>query len=505
MGDRLSALDTSFLTLEDESTHMHVASVMIFDGDPPAYEELLENVESRLHLVPRYRQRIAFMPLNAGRPRWVDDPHLNIRYHVRATALPAPGSEEQLRDLAGRLFSQQLDRDKPLWELWLVEGLEGGRFATISKTHHALIDGIAGVDLMSVLFDTSRRPVVPPDPGRPWLAGPVPSSAQLVAEALIERTTVPGEVVGTVRDLVSRPREIVGGAFGQLVGVGALAWAGLRPAPPSPYNVQIGPHRRFSWLRTSLADTKAIKNALGGTVNDVVLATVAGGLGRHMRRTGVDTSDLVLQAFVPISVRTDDARGDTGNQVSGMIAPLPVGEEDAQVRLAIVSEAMKGLKTSGQAIGAKALTDLTGFAPPNILSQASRLASRQRFVNVVVTNVPGPQAPLYLEGREMHDFFPMVPLASNMALGVAIMSYSGRMDFGLNADFDALPDLEDLIDDFEASLRDLAKAAGTRLHPPHAVTKAGSGSSASARRNGKGAGRGRRKAGSSSKKSGKAS
>lgn len=500
MGDRLSALDTSFLTLEDETSHMHVASVMTFDGDPPEYEDFLADVERRLHLVPRYRQRVAFMPLNAGRPRWVDDPHLNLRYHARATALPAPGSEEQLRDLAGRLFSQQLDRDKPLWELWLVEGLEGGRFATISKTHHALIDGIAGVDLMSVLFDTSRRPAAPPDPGRPWLPGPPPSSAQLVAEALLERTTVPGEIVGTVKDVVSRPRQLVGGAVGQLVGVGAMAWAGLRPAPPSPYNVRIGPHRRFAWLRTSLADMKGIKKALGGTVNDVVLATVAGGLGRHMRRNGVDTTDLTLRAFVPVSVRAEDARGDTGNQVSGMIAPLPVGEEDARVRLAVVSEALQELKRSGQAIGAKALTDLTGFAPPNILSQASRLASRQRFVNLVVTNVPGPQSPLYLAGREMRDFFPMVPLAQNTALGVAIMSYSGRMDFGLNADFDAVPDLEDLVDDFEASLRELAKAAGGRLHPPQPITKGDNGRPSSSGRGG-----GSNKARAAAKGSGKAS
>ena len=467
--DRLSALDVSFLNIEDETAHMHVASVLIFDGEAPSHEDFTASVSRRLHLVPRYRQKIAELPLNAGRPRWVDDPHFNIGYHVARTALPKPGSEEQLRDLAGRIFSQQLDRDRPLWELWIIEGLEGGRFAAISKTHHALIDGIAGVDLISVIFDTKPTPTVPPDPGRPWHPRPMPSTAELVAEALVDRATVPRETLGAVSDALRRPREIAGGVVAQLVGVGAMAWAGLRPAPASPYNRRIGPHRRFAWVRTSLSDLKAIKDTLGGTVNDVVLASVAGALGRHMRRHGVDTTDLTLRAFVPVSVRTDDQRGGTGNQVSGMIAPLPVGEEDPRRRLATVSEAMQVIKNSGQAVGAKALTDLTGFAPPNILSQASRLSARQRFVNLVVTNVPGPQDALYLGGRELRDVFPMVPLANNTALGIAIMSYHGRMNFGLHADWDVLPDLEDLAEDLERSLADLARAAGQRLHPPQGV------------------------------------
>ncbi len=468
--DRLSALDVSFLNLEDETAHMHVASVLIFDGEAPSHDDFTDGVSRRLHLVPRYRQKIAELPLNAGRPRWVDDPHFNIGYHVSRTALPKPGSEQQLRDLAGRIFSQGLDRDRPLWELWIVEGLEGGRFAAISKTHHALIDGISGVDLLSVIFDTKPTPTVPPDPGQPWHPRPTPSTAELVAEALVDRATVPREALGAVSDALRRPREIAGGLAAQLVGVGAMAWAGLRPAPPSPYNRRIGPHRRFAWVRTSLADLKAIKETLGGTVNDVVLASVAGALGRHMRRHGYDTTDLTLRAFVPVSVRTDEQRGDTGNQVSGMIAPLPVGEEDPRRRLTTVSEAMQVIKKSGQAVGAKALTDLTGFAPPNILSQASRLSARQRFINLVVTNVPGPQDPLYLGGREMRDVFPMVPLANNTALGIAIMSYHGRMNFGLHGDWDALPDLEDLAEDLERSLAELARAAGQRLHPPRAVS-----------------------------------
>ena len=251
--DRLSALDSSFLSLEDESSHMHMAAVLVFDGEAPSYEDFLANVERRLHLVPRYRQKVAWVPLDASRPRWVDDPHLNLRYHVRATALPAPGSEAQLRELTGRLSGQQLDRDKPLWELWLVEGLEDDRFAVVSKTHHALVDGIAGVDLMSVIFDTSQKPKAPPDPGRPYVPRPEPTGAQLVAEALVERASAPRELLGTHGGLLTAPRELLGGLWGRAVNVGALAWAGMRPAPPSPYNRPIGPHRRFSWLRTSLA------------------------------------------------------------------------------------------------------------------------------------------------------------------------------------------------------------------------------------------------------------
>lgn len=465
-GDRLSALDMSFLTLEDDSSHMHVAAVLIFEGDAPSYEELLESVERRLHLVPRYRQRLAWVPFDAARPRWVDDPHLNLGYHVRGTALPPPGSDAQLRDLAGRLAGQQLDRDKPLWELWLVEGLEDERFAVISKTHHALIDGIAGMDLMSVLFDTAADPVAPPDPGRLWLPRPSPSGAQLLVEAVTERASTPRSLLGSASGLLSRPREILGEAWQQAVGVGALAWAGLRPAPPSPYNTPIGPHRRFSWMSASLADLKAVKDALGGTVNDVVLATVAGGLGRHMRRLGLETEGLDLHAFVPVSIRSDDDGEAGGNRVAGIIAPLPVGVHDPRERLAIVSEAMDDLKTSGQAVGARNLTELSGFAPPTILSRASRLATRQRFINTVVTNVPGPQQPLYLLGRRMLEMIPEMPLASNVALGVAIVSYAGRMSFGLSADYDAVPDLEDIVDDLEGSLAELARASGVRLHRP---------------------------------------
>jgi diacylglycerol O-acyltransferase / wax synthase len=461
--DRLTGLDASFLHLEDGAAHMHVAGVMVFEGSPPPYDDLLEAIERRLGLVPRYRQRLAFVPLGQGRPKWVDDPHLNLRYHVRSTALPSPGSEQQLRDLAGRVFAQQLDRDKPLWEIWLVEGLEGDRFAMLSKTHHALVDGISGVDIMSVLFDTSPDPAAPTDTGDRWLPRPLPSPVELLGEALMERATIPGEIVRSVRSIFRGPLRVVEGLRDAAVGVGAMAWAGLNPAPPSPYNKSIGPHRRYTWVRANLADIKAIKNELGGTVNDVVLSTVAGALGKHLRRRGHNTDGLELKAMVPVSVRAEVESGALGNRVAAMMAPLPVWCQDAVARLDIVREELKGLKSGGQAVGAQVLTELSGFAPATVMGQASRLMSRQRFFNVVVTNVPGPQQPLYLAGRRMIDPFPMVPLAKNQGLGIALLSYAGRINFGLVGDYDVLYDLDDFADDVQESLAELAAEAGVPL------------------------------------------
>jgi len=464
-GDRLSGLDASFLHLEDDSAHMHVASVLIFEGDAPRYVDMLDHIERRLHLVPRYRQRLAFVPFGQGRPRWVDDPHLNLRYHLRHAGLPAPGTEQQLQSLASRVFAQPLDRDKPLWEISLVDGLEGNRFAILAKTHHALVDGISGVDILTVLFDTSPEPMAPADPGSPWIPRPTPTGAQLLGEALVERATIPAEVGRSARALLRAPRAIAREAVETAAGLGAMAWAGLNPAPTTSYNRPIGPHRRFTWVRADLADVKAIKNELGGTVNDVVLTVVAGALGRHMRRRGNPTEGLELKAMVPVSVRGADQAGDLGNQVAAMMAPLPVWCQDPYARLQIMRESMEHLKEGGQAVGAQALTELTGFASPTIMGQAARLMSRQRFFNLVITNVPGPQIPLYLMGRRALDPFPLVPLAKNQGLGIAIMSYDGRMNFGLVGDYDVMYDIDDLAEDLQASLAELAAAAAV----PHSA------------------------------------
>jgi len=463
--DRLTALDTGFLHLERSGAHMHVAAIFVFDGEPPAYDELVDAIQARMHLVPRYRQKLAYVPLGQGRPVWVDDPHFNLRYHLRHSALPAPGSDEQLKNLAGRLFALPLDRTKPLWELNLVEGLAGGRFAIISKTHHALVDGVSGVDITSVIFDTSPDPSPAGSGARGWLPRPEPTDAELLADALLERATVPAEAARGVRALTRAPRHVLSRTGDWLVGVGAMAWAGLKAAPDTPFNVPIGPHRRYTWVDADLGQFKAIKNELGGTLNDVVLAAVALALGRFLRRRGEETDGLVLRAMVPVSVRADSQRGALGNRVAAMWAPLPVGDEDARDVLSEISEAMRGLKESGQAVGAQALTSLADFAPPTIMSQAARLQSRQRFFNLVVTNVPGPQIPLYLLGRHLDAFYPVVPLAHRQALGIAIMSYDGRLGFGLLGDYDAMPDLEDLAGDLEEAIAALSRAAGVRKAP----------------------------------------
>ena len=458
--DRLTGLDASFLHLERDGAHMHVASTVIFEGPAPEYGEFCRHIGSRLHMVPRFRQKLRFVPFGLGRPVWEDDPHLNLGYHVRHTALPPPGDDEQLRTFAARVFSQRLDRSKPLWELWLVDGLEGGRFAVVGKSHHALVDGVSGVDITTVLYDTEREPPEPPSPDE-WVPGPGRSDAQLLGETLAERLTSPTEIVRTARAALRGPRQIVSAGREALGAVGELGRAGVA-APSSPFNVEIGPYRRFAWVRYDLTDFKLVKNELGGTVNDVVLTAVSGALGRYLRAHGHSTQELELRAMVPISVRTADEHGALGNRVTAMMAPLPLWCEDPVERLEFIRGRMGDLKDSRQAMGASLMTELTGFAPPTIAGQAARLQARQRFFNLVVTNIPGPQFPLYCLGREMEAVIPMVPLAVNQAVCFAIMSYNGQVNFGLTGDFDAMPDLDALAEDLDASIAELVEAAGGR-------------------------------------------
>jgi len=441
---------------------MHVASVMVFEGHAPSLQQLVDHISSRLHLVPRYRQRLAYVPLGQGRPVWTDDPHFNPYYHIRHTALPRPADDAALKRLAGRLFSQRLDRSKPLWEMWLVQSMSGDRFAMIAKTHHALVDGISGVDITTVLFDTAPEPA-PTAPAPPWSAKPLPGSAKLLGESLVERSTVPAEMARGARALLRAPRRAAGQVKDGLASIGATTLAGINaPAPASPFNVEIGPHRRYTFVDADLDTFKAIKDSLGGTLNDVVLASVTIALGTYLREHGYETKDLVLKAMVPVSVRSKEQRGALGNQVAAMWAPLPVGVENPAECLRKIASAMSDLKKSGQAVGAQVLTNLAGFAPPTILSQAARLQARQPFFNLVVTNVPGPQFPLYLLGHRLQGLYPVVPLAQRQALGIAVMSYDGHLGFGLLGDYDALPDIEQIALDLQAATAALARSAGLR-------------------------------------------
>ena len=467
--DRLTSLDASFLTQEGSASHMHVGAVMIFEGPPPSYEDLLAQIRSRLHLVPRFRQKLAFPPIQLGRPFWVDDPSFNLEYHVRHSALPKPGSEDQLKRLTGRLFSQQLDRSKPLWEMWLVQGLERRRYALLTKTHHALVDGVAGVDLATVLFDVTPVPE-PAEPDHEWVAQPEPSQADLVARGIGELATTPLKLARRLEHAIQHPRPAIEQVTESVEALSEVGWALANPAPDVPLNTQIGSHRRFTWGRAELGDLKRIKNVFGGTVNDVVLAVVAGALRRWLHSRGVRTQGLELRALVPVSIRAEDEHGHLGNRIVAVRGPLPVYIEDPVRRLKTVREAMDGIKSGKQALGAEVIARFNDFAPPTLLAQASRLNFSTRLFNLIVTNVPGPQIPLYVLGRELQDVFPVAFLPEHHALAVAIMSYNGGIDFGLLADYDAMDDVGVIAEAIEGAIAELLREADRVSGEPSAVS-----------------------------------
>jgi diacylglycerol O-acyltransferase len=456
--DRLTAVDASFLTNETSASHMHVGAILIFEGPPPKYVDLVEHVRGRLGQVPRFRQRLVVPPLEAGRPLWADDVNFNLTYHIRHTALPDPGGEDQLRRLAGRVFSQQLDRSKPLWELWLVQGLERDRFALLTKTHHAMVDGISGVDIGTVLFDLEPVPK-PAEEEDGWVPQRQPRTTELVARGLKDVAATPVKFAERAVAAVRRPEPAARRIAEALEGVGEVVGAFADPAPDVPLNQPIGPHRRFVWVRSELATFKRIKDALGGTVNDVVLAVVTGALREWLHSRSIRTEGLELRALVPVSIRSEGERGDLGNRIAAMRGPLPVYVEDPVRRLRVVSEQMEGLKRSKQALGAEVIARFNDFAPPTLLAQASRINFSTRLFNMIVTNVPGPQLPLYVLGRELEEVFPVAFLPQNHALAVAIMSYNGRIGFGLLADYDSMGDVEAIAKGIDTSLAELEEAA----------------------------------------------
>jgi diacylglycerol O-acyltransferase / wax synthase len=456
--DRLTAVDASFLTNESSASHMHVGAILIFEGPPPKYVDLVEHVRGRLRQVPRFRQKLVVPPLEAGRPLWADDVNFNLTYHLRHTALPEPGGESQLKRLAGRVFSQQLDRSKPLWELWLVQGLERDRFAILTKTHHAMVDGISGVDIGTVLFDL--EPVPEPAPVTDeWVPEPEPGTTELVARGVADAVAMPVKLAERAVDVVRHPESTARRAVEALEGLGEIVSAFADPAPDVPLNDEIGPHRRYVWARSELATFKRIKDTFGGTVNDVVLAVVTGALRNWLHSRSIRTEGLELRALVPVSIRSEDERGNLGNRIALMRGPLPVYVEDPVRRLRLISEAMDGLKRSKQALGAEMISRFNDFAPPTLLAQASRINFSTRLFNLIVTNVPGPQIPLYVLGRELEEVFPVAFLPQNHRLAVAIMSYHGKVGFGLLADYDSMEDVELLASGLNDALAELEAAA----------------------------------------------
>ncbi len=457
--DRLSSLDDSFLEIESIETPLHVGAVSIFEAEPLLDEhrrfrlaDARAMVESRLHLVPRFRKRLMEVPFGIGRPIWVDDERFDISYHVRLTALPRPGTWEQLATLTTRVQSQLLDRARPLWELWFVEGLEDDCIALVQKTHHALVDGASGVDVATVLLDFDRTPTVVDAPA--WEPEPTPSSMRLFLDTLEEQVSEPAAIVEHVGAVLRAPRHAVERGLDITRSLGSMLGRET-VAPRTSLNCEVGRHRRLEVARASLEDAKEIHRALGGTVNDVVLAAVGSGLARLFDERD-ETVDRV-RVMIPVSVRDESQHMALGNRVSAMFLTVPVAGVDAAERLREVRLGTEGLKERHQAVGADFLVGLTRFAAPTLLSLAARAVHHQPFVNLVVTNVPGPQRPLYSMGAKLLEAFPIVPLVHNLAVGVAILSYDGRLDIGVFGDRDAVPDIKILAAGIEDGFAELHK------------------------------------------------
>ncbi len=443
--ERLSALDVSFLYVEGPTTPMHVGGVATFAALPPDIDgdRLLERIAARIVTVPRYRQKVRFVPGGLANPVWVDDPAFDLGYHVRRSALPRPGTDAQLRELVGRIQARPLDRNRPLWEVYVVEGMADGRFAILTKTHHAMVDGVSAVDVGQLILDPTPEPRELP--ALDWRPAAEPSSLELLGAALAEMVATPTDLAETLRVAAGDARRTAGGLLSGAGGFLAAVRTAARPAPASPLNVDIGGSRRYGTATTELDDYKRVRKAHGGTVNDVVLATVSGALRRWLLTRGEPVPPMTtVRALVPVSVRGDDAVGTLGNRISAYLVDLPVGEPDPLRRLATVGAAMRAHKEEGQSVGADALVALSGFAPPTLHALGARVVSTysRRLFNLVVTNVPGPQFPLYAAGAQMLDAYPVVPLVKGQAVSIGLTSYNGRVFFGLNADRDAMPDVD---------------------------------------------------------------
>ena len=463
----MSPMDASFLHIEGPSNPMHIGGVSIFEGPAPPFERLEDMVSRKLALVPRYRQKVRFVPLGLGRPVWVEDPHFNLAYHLRHTALPAPGDHDKLRRTAARIFAQHLDRNKPLWEIWMVEGLSQSRWALLSKVHHCMVDGVSATDLMTVMFDDNPSPPSVAE----WEPAPEPTDTELLLRTLTRRTFNPSEQLRTVRAAVRAPRASLAQAGDVLRGVTSSARL-LRPLGSSSLTGSVGPNRIWSTAHVRLSDVKSVRSALGGTVNDVVLAIVSGGLRDLLEARGEHVGDRTIRALVPVSVRRAGEHGTYNNRVSGMVAELPVGIIDPAARLAAVRHQMDDLKQSKQAVAGDVLTSLSGFAPPMLLALGARLAARSPSLGVqtCVTNVPGPQQPLHTLDRRLLESFPFVPVIGNVRISIAIFSYDGGLYFGVTADYDSSRDIDLLTSGVQRAMDGLlALVPPTPLEPLAAV------------------------------------
>ena len=460
--DRLTALDASFLDLESEAIHMHVGSVGIFDpgsGVDEAggvdFDLLLQQIEVGLLRAPRFRQKLAIAPIS-GHPVWVDDEHFNLQYHVRHTALPLPGDERQLKRLVGRIMSEKLDRSKPMWEMWIVEGLDSGHVALVSKIHHCLIDGISGVDLLSSFMGANEGYSATANEHR-WMPRPAPGPVQLVLDEARRRASLPGKAVRGLFRSLGRPSDSLREVSHKATGFVESLSKALSPASETPLNLPIGPHRRFDWTRFDLEVVREIKMKLGGTVNDVVLACVSGAVRKFLLDRGFDVDSVDFRVFIPVSTRSQAQRGKLGNRVSMVVASLPVDEEEPRKRLARIIAETRTIKESGQAEGTAAFEELGDWTSTSLITSLARLAASRRTFNLVVTNVPGPPSPVYLNGARLLGSYPLVPLYENQALGIALFSYDGGLYWGFNSCWDRMPELHEFVLAIEHEFESLRK------------------------------------------------
>jgi diacylglycerol O-acyltransferase / wax synthase len=456
--DRMNPLDSGFWHLEDEHASLHIASVSVFVGPAPTTAEIASLYRHKLPLMPRYRQKMRTVPFGLGRPVWVDDPTFDLTYHLRRTALPAPGGDEQLGRLVGRLMSQRLDRERPLWETWIVEGLEDDRWALVSKVHHSVIDGVAGVDALSMMLDTSPGAAL--QPVGDWSPEPEPGVVRLLASALLDRAAVTAQMVRGLGSAAARPRHT-----GQLVTTGVLGLIGYarsaRPIASTSLTGPIGTARRYRWLSVDIADVVRVRQEFGGSVNDVVLGIVTRGFRDLLLSRGEEPDSHAVRSLVPVSVRKADQRGYSDNRVSALLVELPVEFADPVSAYNAVAARMRQLKSSHEAAAGELFVELAEYVPPVVFAAALHAAFRvpQRTLTTVTTNVPGPRQPLYALGRRMLANYPYVPIANQVRIGVAVTSYDGRLFFGLTCDRDSVPDIDVLAAGIHDGLIELLKMA----------------------------------------------
>jgi WS/DGAT/MGAT family acyltransferase len=470
--ERLRAVDASFLASESAGSHMQVGAVLVFEGGPLLRPDggvdaarIRAAVAGELHRLPHFRQRLARVPLE-GHPVWIDDASFDLDYHVRHVSLARPGDVRALKRMAGWLLSQPLDRRRPLWELWVVEGLEGGRFAVITKAHHCMLDGLAAVGVLLLLLrgDTAVATHEP----QPWRPRRAPGPAELLAGALVARARAPLAALADAVRAAASPRRALADAWGGTLATAEALAYGLRLAPVTPLNPpHVGPHRRFDWLCFEMAQVDAVRRPAGATVNDVALCVASGGLERFLHGRGARRLPATLRTLVPVSLRGAAEGPEAGNRVALVIAELPLRRTDALRRLRQVTEETRRIKASRRARGTEIIEEMSERLVPGLIGDMLRLATRSRTFNLIVTNVPGPRRPLYLLGARLLEAYPVVPLFENQALGIALFSYAGSLYWGLNVDRDAFPDLHDLTHCLAAEFEELCKASaeGARSEP----------------------------------------